>query len=516
MKKVVLSLFLSLYLFGCGEESLFSQNYQHVNNTYIDDTIYISSGSVVPENPIPETASLYTITSNIPPITVYNATSVDYSLNSLDNTSMTASALKVVSTDNKSDNQSDNYSNDPMRAIIKQQIDFNNKAKENNYKPLSNKQNNNIYGINYKTVPDNIIIGTQWNNIYVMNTPSTSNAQSITSATCVGISDNVYYFVDDSIANLINTTLINQIKVEFEKGYLSVHEKCGTENDIDNNGKIIFLFTPIEDNVLGFFYTADKYSNNDTIQSGIHSNEAEIMYINSRFLMMDNATFQSNKRLLLATLIHEFHHMALFDVRTRLGYAPFMDYYINEGLSTLSSYYAGYPDVMYDYVVAFFTREMSLPLVNNTQNLSYGYSYLFMRYFYSRFGDEGLKKLIQSPYTDYRAFESGSGIAFNELYKDFLKMMLVTGRNITTDTRYNVDEFNYKIGTTGYVQSYISLADLLDSLSSGITNSGSFITNNGYNATNVPAYTFQYKKWSTKPTAIHLQGTNTTTFYSLF
>lgn len=515
MKKVVLSLFLSLYLFGCGEESLFSQTYQHVNNTYIDDTIYISSGSVVPENPIPETASLYTITSNIPPITVYNATSVDYSLKSLDNTSMTASALKVVSTDNKSDNQSDNYSNDPMRAIIKQQIDFNNKAKENNYKPLLNKQNNNIYGINYKTVPDNIIIGTQWNNIYVMNDPSVSNAQSITNATCIDISDNVYYFVDNSIINQIDATLLNEIKTDFENGYLLVHEKCGTENDIDKNGKIIFLFTPIEGNVLGFFYTADKYSNNDTIRNGIHSNEAEVMYINSSFLY-NKAIFQSNKRLLIATLIHEFHHMALFDVRSRLGYAPFMDYYINEGLSTLTSYYAGYPDVMNNYINYFFTYEINKPLVNDSQDLSYGYSYLFMRYFYYRFKDDGLKRLISSPYTDYRAFEAGSGMAFNELYKDFLKMMLVTGRNITTDTRYNVDEFNHKAGTAGYLQSYISIADLLDSLSSSATNNNSYTTNNGYNATNVPPYTFQYKKWSTKPSAIHLQGTNTTTFYSLF
>ena len=93
--------------------------------------------------------------------------------------------------------------------------------------------------------------------------------------------------------------------------------------------------------------------------------------------------------------------MALFDVRLRQGFEPFMDYYINEGLSTLTAYYTGYADVMRDYVLNMFASEMDVPLVNNTQNLSYGYSYLFMRYFYYMFGEAGLKKLINSPTSGY-------------------------------------------------------------------------------------------------------------------
>lgn len=513
MKKIVFISFMVLSLFGCGAdltinqatnngESSSSNNGSTVNSS---ETV-IDIGTVDDNMPAYANAFLYTISSHIPQKPTYNTVAINYSLtgsyNAGSNISMKES-IKNMPENNINDN-------DSMRHIIKKQIDFNNKAKEKNYKPIL--ENNNI---NYKTVPINIQIGTKWQNVYVMNDPATPT-QTNTSATCIDISNNVYFFIDDRInINQIDTTRLHEIKEEFEKGYLLVHGKCGSEADIDNNSKIIFLFTPISGNVLGFFYTADKYPNNITMQEGIYSNEAEVMYINAEFLY-NTTDFQANKRLLLATLIHEFHHMALFDVRLRQDYEPFMDYFINEGLSTLTSYYSGYADVMSDYVLNFFAKEMEIPLVNNTQNLSYGYSYLFMRYFYYRFGDAGLKKLINSPYTDYRAIEAGSGMAFNDLYKDFLKMVLVTGRNVTTDSRYNVDEFNHKEGTAEYEKSYISLAEMMDIFIATPPFTENFTTTYGYDAKNVPPYTFQYKKWNSRPENIILKGTNTTTFYTLF
>lgn len=516
MFKIIMLLFISLCIVGCGDDSSSSQNYNYAGSVSTDEVILISGGSIMRDDPVPDNASLYTISSNIPPTPSYGAPLINYSLkgdlSAYDKYKSNTSSVQDYFNTYMSKVASTNDEDIDMRNILKRQLDFNRIANENNFKPIIEK--NKEDRINYKTVPDNIEIGTQWRNIYVMSNPSI-NAQTVTNATCVDISDHVYYFVDNSLLDTVNIALIKEIKSDFEKGYLLVHEKCGPENDIDNNGKIIFLFTPINGSLLGFFYTADKYLNKDTIQGGTYSNESEILYINSIFLH-DDATFYRNKRLLVATLIHEFHHMALFDVRSRLGYSAFMDYYINEGLSTLTSYYAGYPDIMYNYVYNFFTSETNVSLVNNTQNLSYGYSYLFMRYFYNRFKDEGLKKLITSPFIDYRAFESGSGMAFNDLYKDFLKMLLVTGRNVTDDTRYNVEEFNYKSNTAEYMKSYISIPDLFDRLTLVQSSSNNFLTDNGYTSNNVQPYTFQYKKWKYKPAYMELQGTNISTFYSLF
>lgn len=400
---------------------------------------------------------------------------------------------------------SDNVS----RNIIKSQIDINNIVKEKNIKPISKNENTL-----YKTLPDTINTGTKWNNIWVIDV--TTMQQYLTNATCIYVSDNVYYFLDDRVSDTnIDINRIKEIDAQFSAAYQKVREKCGQENDIDGNGKIIFLFTPIGSNILGFFYTADKYNDASISSSGIRSNESDIMYIESEYLQT-NTDWELNKDLFIYTLIHEFHHMALFDVRSRLGVTPFMDYWLNEGFSTLAAYYTGYPAVMRDYVLNFFARELDKPLVNNTQTLSYGYSYLFMRYLYYRFGDEGMQKLIKSKYTGYQAVEEASGMNFNDLYKDFLKMILVTGRNVTDDPIYNVPEFNYKENTKEYLSSYISLAEMFDIFINTQPFTDVFTTYTGYTKQNAVPYTFQYKKWLTTPENLTLQGTSTTVFYSQF
>lgn len=461
----------------------------------------ISDGGII-DNITSTNFHLYTISSHIPQNPTDNLPAAVYY-------SLTASNNNTLSMKKYIENTPVAINNDGNRNIIKQQIDFNNTVKEKNIKPI--KKNNLSL---YKTVPANISVNTKWNNIWVTDTATMQ--QSLTSATCIYISNNVYYFLDDRVnISDIDISRISYIEQQFEAAYQKVHEKCGQENDVDNNGKIIFLFTPIGNNVLGFFYSADKYSDTLTSPSGIHSNEADVMYVESAYLL-NNTDWESNKAKLTATLIHEFHHMALFDVRTNAGVEPFMDYWINEGFSTLTAYYTGYPAIMRDYILNFFAFETDISLVNNTPNLSYGYSYLFMRYFYYRFGDEGLKKIIKSAHTGYKAIEEASNMNFNDLYKDFIKMILVTGRNVTEDARYNVPEFNYKENTQEYLSSYISLAEMLDIFIDTPPFTDTFTTYSGYEKTNAVPYTFQYKKWQTIPENILLKGTNTTTFYTLF
>ena len=195
MKKLVFIPFIVVSLFGCGTDWTISQSTNNgesssSNNGSIqlptESVIDISSGSVVSDNPAPENALLYTISSHIPQSPTYDSITVDYSLTGSYNSTNNISMKENIA--NMNNNIKDkNRDNDSMRHIIKQQIDFNKKAKENNYKPIS--ENNTI---NYKTVPDNIQINTKWQNVYVINDPATQK-QTATSATCIDISNNVFF-----------------------------------------------------------------------------------------------------------------------------------------------------------------------------------------------------------------------------------------------------------------------------------------------------------------------------------
>ena len=158
MKKLVFISCIALSLFGCGTDWITSQSTNNnesssSNNGSIqlptESVIDISSGSASSDNPAPENALLYTISSHITQSPTYDSITVDYSLTGSYNSTNNISMKENIA--NMNNNIKDkNRDNDSMRHIIKQQIDFNKKAKENNYKPIS--ENNTI---NYKTVPNN-------------------------------------------------------------------------------------------------------------------------------------------------------------------------------------------------------------------------------------------------------------------------------------------------------------------------------------------------------------------------
>ena len=341
----------------------------------------------------------------------------------------------------------------------------------------------------YRTIPQTVEIGTKWENIYLLDI--NSNKYSIINATCIAVSDHAYFFLQDGLADLTDEQ-ITEITTSFDKDYNIVHQYYGEETDTDGNRKVSFLIANFSQGLFGFFTSVDKYAPQD-IPAMYKTNEADVLYVNYYYFKNDWEKYQTD---LKATFIHEFQHMVLFDSRSGLGLNPDVNVWLNEGLSMLSEYYGGYAAPHYRYIGGYFEVNQGISLITDSSSQDYGLSYLFVRYLQIRFGDDIIKKLYTSQYTDIRAVEEAVNMDFNELFLDFTKMILVTGRNVTTDTRYNIEEFNYPEGSEGYNRNGFNLAALIDEVYSLYSRNNYFITSTGYNNKSLEMYGFTITKWN--------------------
>ncbi len=145
-----------------------------------------------------------------------------------------------------------------------------------------------------------------------------------------------------------------------------------------------------------------------------YSNAAEIFFINLAALQPGNSRFDG-------VLAHEFQHMIhWWQDRNE-------ETWVNEGLSELATSLNGFdvgratsaylraPDVQLNAWGA--TPSQSLP--------NYGYSYLFMRYFLDRFGEDVLKAVVANPRNGIPGFDDtlqtlNTGVSFDAVFADFL------------------------------------------------------------------------------------------------
>ncbi len=273
--------------------------------------------------------------------------------------------------------------------------------------------------------PKNINVGYVWNNVKIERGLS-SNIELI-SAECIAVSNSAYFFIETGLTKP-DQTLIDTYVNGFEEIYPLMHSKFGKENDFDGNGKVIILFFNSTINGLyGYFYAADKRS----VGVESNSNEADILYVNSNYLSKTNDV--------LSTLAHEFQHMISFDIRDNhnLGY---LNTWLDEGLSMQAEYFSGYYDMQSsDYLGEFLKYYNSYSLIDwdSSSSINYGYSMAYIRYLVERFGEDVVKKIIYSKYTGVKSVEEATGVGFNDIFKDFALALFISGRNVSTDEKYN-------------------------------------------------------------------------------
>ena len=487
--KVIIFIILLLCYTGCADIS---------NSNLANNEINIDNDS----NPTDNNQEKNILTTGINNIDIYDNTKMlhtliyympekisdDYSKKAYYNI---AGDSQILQNDTEPVYKADSIVLDPKEKLNDHIKNIQNYAEKHNLKPIYPNTD-----VKMKTMPEIINEGTKWNNVYLL----VNNSFKLINAECIAASEYAYFFIQEGLS--ITQDQIDIITASFDNDYKIIHQLYDTENDIDNNGKVAFLIADFDDGLMGYFYTPDKYP--DGTFSDAKSNEADVLYINHKYF--EKTRWDNNKEDVKATFIHEFQHMVLFDSRVRNNINTNVSVWLNEGLSMLAEYYGGYTLPHERYIYSFFSSSQGKSLITNDSTQNYGLSLLFTRYLQERFGNGFIKKIYQSKETGVKAVEEAVNMDFNSLFQDFIKMLFITGRNISDDKRYNIASFNHIYGSEEYNKNGFNIADIIDEVYSENSNRNSFITSTGYNNKGIEVYSFFITKWNGIFSQIALEG----------
>jgi hypothetical protein len=268
----------------------------------------------------------------------------------------------------------------------------------------------------------------------------------------------VLVYVDQTSATALGDADLKRLGDLFDKRLYPIDvQTFGGESDLDGNGRVIVLLTPVVNSLVsatecfstgaiaGLFYPNDLYVGNQG------SNKGEIFYT----LVPDPtgvySCTHSVKNVLDAipgTFIHEMQHMISFNEHVVARGGESENVWLNEGLSLIAEELGGryyedrfpapsgrtnpgsvLPDSAYifegavladayRYLIA--SQQTSVTVFKQFGSLSErGAAWLFLRWLADHKGDQILAQLVQTGSTSVRNVEEKSGETFDALFGDF-------------------------------------------------------------------------------------------------
>lgn len=169
----------------------------------------------------------------------------------------------------------------------------------------------------------------------------------------------------------------------------------------------------------GYFSSADEY----VTQVNPYSNQREMFYISLKEAPVGSQSYYE-------VIAHEMQHMIQWHVdRNEVTW-------LDEGLSELSTLVNGMKNERHIP----FTQRPDVQLTAWSQDASdalehVGASYLFAAYFWERFGQTAMQRLVQHPENGVAGVEAtlreiGAGLSFNDLFADWVTANYLSGRDL--------------------------------------------------------------------------------------
>jgi hypothetical protein len=222
----------------------------------------------------------------------------------------------------------------------------------------------------------------------------------------------------------------------------------GGYSDIDGNGKVIILSTPVVNRmtppgsggfIAGFFLAVDLYSP-PAVPAGT-TNQAEVLYL----LASDPASFWGNPFPVaftaqenINTTAHEHEHLISFSRRLFFEDKSSQVTWLEEGMAHMAEHLNGINSANENRAALYLDDPGNISLEHNSAPLEQrGGIYLFLQLMVDRYGTGILKSIVQSKCTGRACVQNVTGENFYDLFAEFLAALYLSGRGITADPRFN-------------------------------------------------------------------------------
>ncbi len=245
---------------------------------------------------------------------------------------------------------------------------------------------------------------------WITNTDTNESFQ--TTASLKYITPHLYFWIENGVR--YDTNDLARLAETFEsKIYPTDREFFGSEwtPGVDNDSRLyILLATNAGSNLAGYFSSADEY--NPAVHE--YSNAHELFLLNA-----DNLDL--SEEFTYGVLAHEFQHMIHWyrDLNEET--------WMNEGFSELAAYINGYDVGGFD---SSYLASPDLQLTDwgvgvGDNSGHYGASFLFVKYFLDRFGEDATKALV--------AEDNNGMVSIDKVLTDMNAVDPATNRAITAD-----------------------------------------------------------------------------------
>jgi hypothetical protein len=244
-------------------------------------------------------------------------------------------------------------------------------------------------------------------------------------AICKRVGKYAYVFVDNAVSNLVAEADLDNIINTFDNHtYPQVHAYLGTEwkPGIDMDARIILLLHDVGGNGSGTGY-GGYFSPEDEIPNVSNSNHREIIYI--------DVYYPTQKRHALhSTIAHEFTHL----MNWFQNGGSVDETWLEEAVPSFAEWKI-YDYVHWIYVENFFNDPSTSLVSSNSEDISYGASFLFLLYLYEKYGGEKIiKEIVAQNMRGIAAINAAlKKLGYNIRFSDVFNQWAIA--NLVNDTR---------------------------------------------------------------------------------